>query len=120
MQKNGMATAALILGISSLLLGAFGGIGMILGGLGITFACLSRTEKMNTHALFGLFSSIFGMLVSIVMVVATIVLLYTSPELMDIMEEYYNYSLDPLETEENGTDTDIYEELENYFNNEMF
>jgi len=40
--------------------------GFILGGLGILFACLSKTEpKMHTNAKIGIITSIIGILISV-------------------------------------------------------
>lgn len=87
MQKNGMATAALVLGIASMVLAAFFGIGMIPGALGLTLALLSRQSRMNTHALVGLIFSIVGTVLSLLILICFLIFI-SAPEMTEYLDEF--------------------------------
>lgn len=110
MQKNGMATAALVLGIASMVLAAFFGIGMIPGALGLTLALLSRQSRMNTPALIGLIFSIMGTILSLVILICIIAFI-SSPEISYEINEYLEKFPEDFET---YPDDSIYDYNENY------
>ena len=72
-RPNSMATASLILGVLSLA-SSIGGLGgMVFGGLGITFAILSReTRGMDTTGKVGLGLSVSGLILGIFILVAAL------------------------------------------------
>lgn len=91
-RSEGMATAALVLGIISVLLICCGG-SIVLGALGIMFALLSRgADTMNTKARVGMGLSIGSMVISVVLIVVIVLFVVRSDYVDDFMEEfYYNY-----------------------------
>lgn len=78
MQNNNMSTAALILGIVSIVMSLCFGAGFFIGLIGITLALLSRYSRMNKSALIGLFLSIGGIIISVIIWVVLIVFLSMS------------------------------------------
>lgn len=92
-RSEGMATAALVLGIISVLLICCGG-SIVLGALGIMFALLSRgAGTMNTKARVGMGLSIGSMIISIILIVVIVLFVVRSDEVYDFIvdEFYYNY-----------------------------
>lgn len=92
-QPNGMATAALVLGILSIIsicciYGSY-----IFAGIAITLGLLSRGKnKLNTNALIGIILSIIGMVIStVVIVISTVVLLSSYDSMDDFMNDYESY-----------------------------
>lgn len=65
--KNNMALASMILGILSIVLSCCCCLGMIMGGLAVLFACLSRVEqKFEQQAMIGLITGIIGIVLGVV------------------------------------------------------
>lgn len=91
--SNGMSAAALVLGISSLVLTCCsGGFGFPLAALGIIFALLSRRGRhMNTQAKVGLGLSIGGIVLAVITVVLSMIILFSSgifSTMMNMMNQY--------------------------------
>lgn len=108
-KPNGMATAALVLGICSLVFICCGG-SFVFGALGIILALLSRgASEMHGNAKAGLILSIIGFTASIVIFIFTFIALLSSNEFTDIMEDYQYFY-------ENGDEYDNYEIDEDYLN----
>ncbi len=88
-RPNSMATASLILGVLSLI-SSIGGLGgMVFGGLGITFAILSReTRRMDTTGRVGLGLSIGGLVLGLFILAVAFMNdpLLTSGEFMDLYQ----------------------------------
>lgn len=92
MKQNGMATAALIMGLIAIISTFSSGMGFIFGALGITFALLSRREyTMDKMAHAGLILSIIGTIASIITLVFSIIMIYKNPDIIDqTMEQFYS------------------------------
>lgn len=104
---NPFATAAMVMGIVSLVVTCCGG-SFIFGALGIIFAMLSRKEKkLETQAKTGLILSIIGSVAGIALIIASFVMMQT-PEYQDIMEEYQRFY---NEYEEDG---DEYQDFDDF------
>lgn len=105
---NPFATAAMVMGIVSLVVTCCGG-SFIFGALGIIFAMLSRKEKkLETQAKTGLILSIIGSVAGIALIIASFVMMQT-PEYQDIMEEYQRFY---NEYEEDGDEYQDFEEFD--------
>lgn len=91
MKQNGMATAALVMGLIAIISTFSTGMGFIFGALGIIFALLSRRERtMEKMALAGLILSIIGTVASIVTITFSAIMLYKNPDLItETMEQFY-------------------------------
>ena len=128
MQRNGMASASFVLGIISIVSAFFGFF--IIGPLGITFALLSRDEKMNSTALTGFILSLIGSVLSIIVLVFTYAFLFNMSNMLkdpalreqieDIFEEFNmdEYYENPEEYYEDFFDEfeDAPDSFEDYFN----
>ena len=69
-RSSGMENAAMVMGIVSIVTACCCGIGIIFGGLAITFACLSRVDKKYSgSALTGLITGSIGIAIAIVSVI---------------------------------------------------
>lgn len=69
-QKNNMATAALVMGIIAIVTSCCCCMGFVFGGLAITFALLSRTDRgFEGHAKAGLITGIIGMVLSVISII---------------------------------------------------
>lgn len=88
--SSGLATASLVLGICSLVLICCGG-GVVLGGVGIILALLSRgSGTMNGSAKAGLGLSIGGLAISLIIFLYYFVAMIHSGELNSIIRSYDN------------------------------
>ena len=95
-QSNGMATASLILGIISIVLGFFGWIGIICGILAIIFAIVAKNKikvnpalaHTNGSATGGLITGIIGLLIGIAITV--IAIMFVSAVAEGLSEEMRN------------------------------
>jgi hypothetical protein len=89
-QPNGMATAALVLGILAIvsLCCIYGSY--IFGGIAITLGLLSRgkDKKLSTNALIGVILSIVGMVISTVIITLYVIFFMTSGAIDTYMQEY--------------------------------
>ena len=75
-QKNNMAFASMILGISSIVLSCCCFLGMILGSLGILLGALSRGDgKMNGQAKAGVVTGVIGIILSIGAIIVLVALM---------------------------------------------
>lgn len=109
-KSNGMAVAAMSLGIASIVLLCCGGGGFPVGALGIIFALLSRRDRhMNTQAKVGLGLSIGGIVLSILTVIASFVILFASGTFTDMLEMMNRYDM----TTESGME-EFLEDWEDY------
>jgi hypothetical protein len=93
-QPNGMATAALVLGIISFITFCciFGSY--LFGGIAITLGLLSRgkNKKLDTKALIGIIISIISIVGSTAIIIYYSVVLLTSYDSVDdFMKDYENY-----------------------------
>lgn len=89
-QPNGMATAALVLGILAIvsfccIYGSY-----IFGGIAITLGLLSRgkEKKLSNNALIGVILSIVGMVISTIIIVAYVILFMSTDAIDTYMQEY--------------------------------
>lgn len=102
----GMATAALVLGICSILFTCCG-LGLPLGGIGIVLALLSRGKgKMTSSAQIGLGLSIGGAVLGIltfIMAMVYSIQIVKTTDWEDLMEYQYEYNMDD------------YDDLQDYF-----
>ena len=91
MKQNGMATAALVMGLVAIISTFSTGMGFIFGALGIIFALLSRRQyTMDKMALSGLILSIIGSVASIITIIFSVIMIYKNPEIIDqTMEQIY-------------------------------
>ena len=91
MKQNGMATAALVMGLVAIISTFSTGMGFIFGALGIIFALLSRRQyTMDKIALSGLILSIIGSVASIITIIFSVIMIYKNPEIIDqTMEQLY-------------------------------
>lgn len=86
------ATAAMIMGIISLLITCCGG-SFVFGALGITFALLSRqshSSKLESQAKTGLILSIIGFVAGIIITIGSFAMLF-SPENQEIFQQYQKF-----------------------------
>lgn len=108
-RSDGMATAALVLGILSILFICCGG-SVILGGLGIMFALLSRGgESMDTTARVGLGLSIGSIIINILLIVLLVIFSMRSESYADFMTEF-------LEEYEYDEDYEYSDPIDEFFN----
>lgn len=90
-QTSGFATAALVMGICSLVLLCCGA-GPVFGALGIIFALLSRVDRpLLGTAKAGLYLSVSGTIISLVVYTVYLVALFQSSEFRDILREYEDF-----------------------------
>ena len=111
-QPNGYATAALILGIVSVVLCSCSCISIVTAVLAIVFAVLSRKgQPMQGKALGGMICGIVA-LVMVVLSIAALVFMYAETNSEDMMEFYEQFYGD-MYTEDTGIDgsDDIYDYL---------
>ena len=111
-QPNGYATAALILGIISVVLCSCSCISIVTAVLAIVFAVLSRKgQPMQGKALGGMICGIVA-LVMVVLSIAALVFMYAETNSEDMMEFYEQFYGD-MYTEDTGIDgsDDIYDYL---------
>lgn len=101
-QKNGMATAALVLGIVSIVMGFFGWIGIICGLLAIIFAVIAKKKIKENPALAsskgaatgGLVMGIIGLIIGIAITVIAIMFVkavaneFDSDEFKDALNQW--------------------------------
>ena len=88
-KKNGMATAALVLGIISIPTGFMGWLGIICGILAIIFAVVAKNKIKADPALAhtggaakgGLITGIIGLIIGIVMIILAIMLLSAAADM---------------------------------------
>ena len=109
-QPNGYATAALILGIISVVLCSCSCISIVTAVLAIVFAVLSRKgQPMQGKALGGMICGIVA-LVMVVLSIAALVFMYAETNSEDMMEFYEQFYGDMF-TEDTGIDGsgDIYD-----------
>lgn len=100
---NGMATAALVLGICSLVFFCCGGF--LLGALGIILALLSRgTGRMSTTAKTGFGLSIAALVIGIIAYTAYFSWIFTSGTFQRTLEEYQPYYFNSEDTYEYDDD----------------
>jgi hypothetical protein len=93
-QPNGMATAALVLGILAIISICCVYGSYLFGGIAITLGLLSRGKnaKLSTNALIGIILSIIGMVIStVIIVIAVISILFSYGSLDGFMQEYESY-----------------------------
>jgi len=114
-KNDGLATASMILGITSIVTGIFGWIGIVCGTLAIIFAVITRNKIKNdaslsgssSYAKAGLITGIigvsFGIIVSIaVLLFFTAIAKDTDGDFEDAVENWENEterSIDQLEKE---------------------
>jgi len=119
-QKNGMATAALVLGIVSIVTGFFGWVGIICGILAIIFAIIAKKRIKENPAMAsskgaatgGLITGIIGLIIGIAIVV--IAILFVKAVADGFQSDEFKDALDKWEQElEKST-----QELENSFDEE--
>lgn len=121
-KKNTFATAALVMGILSLvsLCTVIGPL--VFGSLGIIFAILSREQgqKTATEALIGVVTSTIGCAISILLIVVSLIVsirMLANPasreQLNQMYEDVYGYSLDEMMEEMSGYNLDeLLEEMD--------
>lgn len=121
-KKNTFATAALVMGILSLvsLCTVIGPL--VFGSLGIIFAILSREQgqKTATEALIGVVTSTIGCAISILLIVVSLIVsirMLVNPasreQLNQMYEDVYGYSLDEMMEEMSGYNLDeLLEEMD--------
>ena len=108
---SGMAVAALILGIFSLITCCCGIGGIIFGSAGIIIAILSRgTHPMEKTAKLGLGFSIAGLILGLVL----LVFLFFSSNFVDDFSYYYNYYSNEPAPELPFDDHSLDDLIENY------
>lgn len=92
---HGMAIAALVLGILSIITCCCTYLAIILGVVGIVLAVISKTKsftgKMETMALVGMILSIVGVVIAIIVVIWSVVYSQT-PAYQELMNQYMNMS----------------------------
>lgn len=126
---NGMAVAALILGILSILLtcSVFGSF--VVGAIAIILAVLSKgyDKKLSPKSIWGVILSIIGMVLSTIMLVVYIILIvsttFGSEEFNSIMENYDYYNDGTYEYFDNYPDEyyDVYpDEYYDDYNNDYY
>lgn len=109
-QPNGMATAALVLGILAIvsiccIYGSY-----IFGGIAITLGLLSRGKdnKLSSKALIGTILSIVGMLISTVIIVISCITIFSKYDSVDdFMTDYETY-YESLYGDELPFDSDLF------------
>lgn len=90
-KTNGMATAALVLGILAIVSICCVYGSYILGGIAITLGLLSRgkSHHLSTNAIVGITLSIVGMVISTVIIIFAVVTVFSSYGSMDnFMQQY--------------------------------
>lgn len=108
---NGMVTAALVMGILSLLLTCCG-LSYVFGALGIIFALLSRKNgPMDPQAKIGMGLSIAGSVLGIVII--AVALLQDPSYYMNALKEYQQF-YNEYENDDNYDDHDNFEDYGNY------
>lgn len=107
--RNPMATAAIVLGIISVLACLFFYISLPCGALAILCAILSRGRNpMPGRSKAGFICGIWGILLSISLVISSVWMMLTRPDMRAYLEYYMQYYLgDP--------EFDLEQELENAF-----
>lgn len=122
-KKNSFATAALVMGILSLLTLCTVIGPLVFGSLGIIFGILSRRpgQKTAAEAVAGIVTSIIGCVISLIFVVLVFVASFsmlTNPEYREqinqMYEDMYGYSLDEMMEDMAGYTLDEMLEEMNY------
>lgn len=109
-QPNGMATAALVLGILAIVSICCVYGSYIFGGIAITLGLLSRgnNKKLSSNALIGTILSIVGMVISTIIIVITCITIFSRySSVDDFLNDYESY-YESIYGEDYPFDSDIF------------
>jgi hypothetical protein len=109
-QPNGMATAALVLGILAIVSICCVYGSYIFGGIAITLGLLSRgnNKKLSSNALIGTILSIVGMVISTIIIVITCITIFSRySSVDDFLNDYESY-YENIYGEDYPFDSDIF------------
>lgn len=113
-RPNGMAVAAMILGISSLLSTCCSGAGFPIAAIGIILALLSRRgNTMSTQAKAGLGLSLGALILSIVIFASGLLISVATGQFKVLWDAVYDMDLNEFEDQQELQDY-LYDVLEEY------